>query len=605
MNQTEKLEMRRILPENPPEGLVRWAQENLRDELGREYITYKSEMVPVMPGLAEIMEYNDMRPRRKVRAAVCTCTNCGEEFITQWVTGGGFRVIQGEDGEIYTADPGYTYDGTDGIIVECGEGDRINCPYCGEEAAVIRESSLRGGRTKQIQVVAVQTVGSYAALIYWMVRKTFETYGTTIDAYPRDAYILTERGTLVRYSHTRYGMYEAETPRSMWELCSGCRDALENVYSDWGSINNRKKGGYLYPVIPDLTGTTGEKTGLARYCKTEDEHLYSYIKLWKQIPAVENLVNTGWSQIVVDLVAESARGYDAKARAGVGLNIGAKKPHEMLRMSKSDAREIRKREIGWTLEIQEIYVQALKYGLANDALNFCEYLQRYGLTGIRTVMNLRSLYRDITFDRVDRYMQKQGLSRTEVGLLRDARRMAKELSPDRELTGEELWPRNLMETHDRLTDIFVRRRAEEKRTGYQAGFDRVLAEYGEIQWTDGDLCVLLPKCENDLIQEGKILRHCVGGYGRMHAKGERLIFFIRHYRRPERSYYTLNIQMSGDRPKEIQLHGYGNEHHGVNKEHTHKIPAKVRAFCDRWEEEILLPWYEEKKKRAGKERRSA
>ncbi len=605
MNQEDKLKLRRLLPETPPEGLVRWAEEHLKEELGGEYMIFESEFVPVMPDLADIMEYNDLRPRKKVRAARCKCTNCGEEFITQWVTGGGFRVIEGEYGEIYTADPGYTYDRTDGTIVECAEGDRINCPYCEEEAAVLRASSLRGGRTKQVQVVAVQTIGAYTALIYWMVRKHFEPYGSAVDAYPRDAYILTGRGTLVRYTHTQNGGFGAETPRSTWELCSGNRDALEKGYMDWGSINNRKKGGALYPIVPDLTGTTGEKTGLTAFCKRGNEHLYSYLKVWKRLPAVENLLNTGWDQIAEDLVIESARGYDAKIRAGAVLNIHVKKPHEMLQMTKADFRELSRRGVNWPLDTQELYVQTLRAGLVRGSLDFHKYLQSFRASGIRTVIDMNRIYGGITFDRADRYMRKQGLSRTEIGLLLDTRRMEKELSPNRALTGEELWPKNLRETHDRLTDILVRRRMEAEKTRYQAGFDRVLAEYGELQWTDGELCVVLPKCEEDLIQEGKILRHCVGGYGKTHAKGGQLIFFIRRYRRPERSYYTLNIDVTGAIPVEIQLHGYGNERHGKDKEYRHKIPAKVRAFCDRWEKEILLPWYKEKRKRAGKERKSA
>ena len=52
----------------------------------------------------------------------------------------------------------------------------------------------------------------------------------------------------------------------------------------------------------------------------------------------------------------------------------------------------------------------------------------------------------------------------------------------------------------------------------------------------------------------------------------------------------------GDRPKEVQLHGYGNERHGLNKQYSHKIPAKVRAFVDRWKNEILIPWFVSQKK---------
>ena len=51
-------------------------------------------------------------------------------------------------------------------------------------------------------------------------------------------------------------------------------------------------------------------------------------------------------------------------------------------------------------------------------------------------------------------------------------------------------------------------------------------------------------------------------------------------------------------PKRVQLHGYGNERHGRNKEHRHSIPKKVLDFCDRWEREVLMPWYWDKQKKA-------
>lgn len=44
------------------------------------------------------------------------------------------------------------------------------------------------------------------------------------------------------------------------------------------------------------------------------------------------------------------------------------------------------------------------------------------------------------------------------------------------------------------------------------------------------------------MQEGATLKHCVGGYAKSHASG-RIILFIRHERRPERSWYTLNVDL--------------------------------------------------------------
>ena len=66
-------------------------------------------------------------------------------------------------------------------------------------------------------------------------------------------------------------------------------------------------------------------------------------------------------------------------------------------------------------------------------------------------------------------------------------------------------------------------------------------------------------------------------------------------RRPERSWFTLNIDTTGDRWREIQLHGYGNER--ANGKQL-RIPEEVRAFVNRWESEILTPVFLDVKKGA-------
>ena len=126
-----------------------------------------------------------------------------------------------------------------------------------------------------------------------------------------------------------------------------------------------------------------------------------------------------------------------------------------------------------------------------------------------------------------------------------------------------------------------------------------LDKYGQLQWTDGELCIVLPKSHAELVQEGNILRHCVGGYSDRHIQGGDTIFFVRHYRRPERSYYTLDINMT-DRPHRVQLHGYGNERHGIHKQYSHKIPKKVLDFCARWEQEVLMPWWRDNQNKKEK-----
>ena len=89
----------------------------------------------------------------------------------------------------------------------------------------------------------------------------------------------------------------------------------------------------------------------------------------------------------------------------------------------------------------------------------------------------------------------------------------------------------------------------------------------------------------ELVEEGKKLHHCVGGYSDDHASG-RIILFIRHTRRPERSWYTLNVDVLQKRI--IQNHGYGNERSPKGEALT--IRPEVLDFVAAWEREKLQPF---------------
>ena len=603
----DKERVRKMLPEQPPRGLRGWALENCEDDLGPQYVTFRSETVPVYPDLREIMEYNSMAPRRKRRAAMCSCLACGEDFVTEVLPGAmGIKLFVGEDGQSFTMDPGastYTSEDSDsmGYTVELGEGDSFLCPLCFSEVSLIHKKRLKGGRRKQILVISVERVGEYAAVVYWLVYRDIYPELDTVGVYPRDAYVLTEHGGLVRYTHVRGGGICHETDDGCWTLCSGNRDTYDKAYLDWNSINNRKAGGWFYPVAPDLTGTTGEKTGLAAYCKRNSVALVPYLKLWRRWRKVENLVNTGWTKLVETAAVRNCYGHDPMAELAQAVDMSKSKPYEIMGMSRADFKTIRKGNLQWDLDEQQVYMRC-REACGIGAAEFLARHKQFGRNGIWAMIDLNRLYGEVSFEKVERYLSKQSMQPDEAGILLDTWNMAKDLAGGRALTNEELWPRNLRQTHDRLTRMKMEKIDKAAAEKYQQGFDLIVDKYGELEWTDGDLCVRLPRSNGELVMEGKILRHCVGGYGQSHIAQKDVIFFIRNYRRPERSYYTLDMRLL-DKPERVQLHGYGNERHGDKKQYVHKIPRKVLDFCDRWEKEILMPWWYEyqRKLEKGKE----
>lgn len=591
--------IRRNLPEDPPEGLLNWAQKEFAHDLGGEYCVFQAERYPEYPSMGEILERNSFAPKRTKWAARCTCSNCYEDFITRKEPGSdNILLIQGEDGQYYTIEPWETVDPYMGIEMQ-RPGDTFLCPMCGEDVRLIHSKKLRGGRIKQIMAVTVQNVEGYTGIFYWLVYRIINEFAISeYGVSPKDAFILTENGGLVRYAHeVRTGWYGSSYQLSQWKLMTTNNDSIDDRYHDWGSINNQKVGAFIYKKFPDLEGTTGEKTGLIEYLKADGYRPVIYLKRWRCHRALENLCKCGQAKLVVEIIRNAYRySYSFTAEAEKYIDLSKRKPHEMLRLTKGEFKQVRNNKLVLTMDVLE---QWRRYQIRTNTASFYDYLKYRELfthKGMDDALEFMKQWPDGSMDKLARYMQKQGLQPREVKLLFDTREMAARLYADRVLTREELWPQRLIDAHDRFSLMLEDRNNED----LTIGFARVREMYGHLEWTDGDLCIILPKLNSDLVMEGRTLRHCVGGYGKSHASGSSLIFFVRKYRRPERSYYTLNISMKG-RPKELQLHGYGNERHGPNKEYWHSIPAKVREFCDRWENEILLPWYAEKQRQQKEE----
>lgn len=597
--------MRKQLPELPPAGYENWIYGKSADGLDVDLMLFSAERVKIYPELKDTMEASDCKPIKSIWKTRCTCTACGEDFITQHVKNGvkGFLVYQGEDGLLYPVDPEGTGEpqadeiedyGYDNCYIELSDGDGMACPLCGSNVDVLHRSKVRGGRTKQILGCTVQNIWNYTAVIFWLTAKYITEYGCyALETYPRDAYVIGERGGLTRYRHTAgTGAFSTEYRLSSWVLAADAsRDSFTVPYHDWLSNSNRKVGGFVWNSVPDLGGCTGEKTGLTEYIRQGGNYPVTYLKVWRKHRNVENLVKAGWGMLIEREISNYTH-YDARVlRMEInGIDFSKKKPHEMLRMKKADFRTLTQASNIWTPAKFEAWTEYRYIGGTCSALEFDKYYDRFRPEGTAALLELLGDDAKADFPAVAAYLQKQNIALCDAGMLWDAREMAEAMHPERPLTPEEMWPRHLMAAHDRLEELQRIETNAKKNAELDAGFRKIVEAYGCLEWNDGDLRILLPRSNAELVREGAVLRHCVGGYGKGHCAG-RLIFFVRKYRRPERSYYTLNIDMTGGAPKEIQLHGYGNERHGKNKEHSHKIPQKVRDFVERWKREVLMPWW--------------
>lgn len=593
-------EILRLLPETPRAGMREWALKTLHDELCGEHLIFARESyVPDECGVGWPDFEDEIKPQW---AARCTCTACGEGFWGGWTKGGGVSLVFRDDGQFYPGLP-TEHDleiGYGGVLV-FPENDTMDCPFCGVHLRLTRRIRLRRPRTWAHMVASVENVGRCTAVLYWMVRRTLDSFGCwELDILPWAALVIGPSGGLHLYRHTMRGM--------CWERCGGV-DPQQTRYFSADALNSTRVGAAVWPDVPDETGQSGEKTGLSAYVRAGGGWPYLYLKLWEKRRAVENLVKAGWTETIdsaisAEVDAALTCGWKVRLprRLDELLNWTSPRPAGVLRMTRAAAR------MGstwcWEYRALVLWFDLLDHGqlVPKDAAYFNRLLERYGTAALESYD--RRILDGALYDvkEVDAYLTKQERRyqlpvAAGMQMLLDYRDMLDEVI-EGEPTRDELWPRCLRAAHDAMAGV----RTAKQSSALDSGFATICAKWGALEWSDGTICARLPRCNADLVDEGHVLNHCVGRYGRGHVEGN-LIVFIRHARRPERSWYTLNIDVRGGSWRRVQLHGYGNEW-GATGKHLH-IPDAVTAFVARWEREVLDPAFRavkaaEKPKKKGR-----
>lgn len=609
------------LPTKPRDGMEEWIKENyLKNELGRDYCIFSREDVFIeeMP-MAPTMYPEDWERYDEVNkyhhAAECRCTACGERFYTGWYKNHpakkyGILMFVGDDGANYDGYiPETEFDGPD--FTSYTEGNKITCPYCGKGIELVHKSRLRHGRTHQLLVVSLEVVDGYAVLMTWLCSRQMNEAGYfPLSIVPFEALAIEGR-SFYRFSQATSDSQGRMRPsdKAEWETREyRGEDLMLRRYYDHPSWNHTKVGASVWDSIPVLDGTTGEKTGLFDYLKYGTDYSklpFAYLKLWRKYPNVENIIKSNWRGIVdselysyaVEENYNNITNYDVDTYS---ISYREVKPHKMLGIEKEAMRYAYDWDFRTLSEYQlyKTFISDISVSEFDDYIDLLDGLENVVLCTQKAAEGNEHW----ELDEVTEYLYKQydrnGIYIDEgIELLDDYRDMLYQTAQGHGIDETQFFPRNLREAHDRLAEM----KKSQEQEAYRTAFKNIAKKYRELAFTDGELCIRVAASESELIDEGNTLKHCVKTYGAKHAKESDVIFFVRHYRRPERSYFTLDINMLGNEPKEVQLHGYSNEnvYDGRTKK-RHTIPKNVRDFCDRWINEILIPWSRKQKQKQTK-----
>lgn len=535
-----------LLPRQPSKGALEWC---IKTKFTDEYAIYRDA------------NWRDQLSGQNVNGVSVTCTACGGNWFASKVRGAecssGFA-------------PFGFWDGGSAI----GAGNKFNCPQCGTEVKARHVGEIsKYGIDDNRYFMEPWELGKKFVLLGWRAERNIGKDG--VKAYrmwPYEAYVFEARKCVRLNGYQK--CVTAMTFFDDWRQLKRCEDK-------WG--NTPPESWYKRPG--KLTGTTVENSALAEYLKAAGKSAepVKYLRLWQKHRNVENLIMQGCAELVAEGIDhESNYPYGGKVTLD-WIDWKKKRPSAMLGLNKDEYRFCVQEK--WNREDLAKYkmVRAWeKVRLPEDwrliaqhpEYSLSKLCSEKGLLPSTAGGHVKQLWRgNLSILRCLRYLQRR---RQGIMLLMDYWEMAARAGLD--LRDEHIrLPKNLKREHDRLEQLErIAKSKEEKRRKAKEieerrpEFEKTVKPLEAWYWEDAGICIRPVRTEQELIDEGATLQHCVGGYGKSVARGDACIFFIRHADRPDESWYTLQVDLKEIR--EIQNHGLRNCE-----------PTKeVQEFVNRW-----------------------
>ena len=298
-----------------------------------------------------------------------------------------------------------------------------------------------------------------------------------------------------------------------------------------------------------------------------------------QYPAVEMLLKSGGENIVQDIV-------DNNKPCKRVIDLNGRTAAEVFRTDGNDAAAIRKalQDQKFDLTVLQCWyrIKSLakrrksKYKF-EDAVRICRLSNNY-----QDAMNLIAKT-GLTPVKYANYIERQAEHYRDCPNLveltyKDYIKECEELQYD--LTDTQICkPADLYAVHSRTSELLravheeqARELERAKEKGYRKYRKKLCEIYG---YTDERYTIIVPAGVKDIVNEGKRLGHCVGGYAERHIEGKCVILFMRDVKNPSMSLYT--IEMNGKNL--VQIRGYRNG-----------APSKdAMQFVDKWLKWVKLP----------------
>ena len=456
--------------------------------------------------------------QRKGKKAEFTCSKCGKTYERKCVRGDGYEDVFENIAEIPV------------------KGRIAVCSLCGAKGYYQHKGRcLKGvyGSTKTAYLIQPYT-GDAAVIRQYSIERLLSVGSP-------EEYIITEYGRYFIGTNIQQKDWNAE----IWSNKERC------FVRQWTYKNNQGRGtwkdeeGCLWPGS-SIDSTYLKYSQIIQYAERVKEFKPTYYaEAYKTYPELEIIIKLGMDKLADKLVKE----YQwLKINKGSSI-------YERLGIRKSDIKALIKEKGDWEyLEVLRLekekgiilkeeqrkklmpHISSLK---GNTLITALEYMT------IRKFINRIEKYSGCRMETPCGYAHEK--TRHTITTYLDYLSMRKTLHNDLD-NSVHLCPGRLEEAHAEMVRESSSKREEEYIKQKEQQYSRIREHFEEYMKTyyrkKGELFVRPAMSAEEIILEGRIQHHCVGGdnYLKKHNDGETVILFLRYKEAPDTPYVTIEIK---------------------------------------------------------------
>lgn len=421
--------------------------------------------------------------------------------------------------------------------------DFIYCKKCGKRVQVkltrYGRKYMVNARTVLVFQKALKGFNGIVGRGFYVERDYSGDYKRVNTVYTEVALYIFGEDKSIMYNKQNYWGWNREE--------NNFNDERRKTFYKTGSIFNfniNSLANVPFYIDRDSLDRAVENTSLkyAIYKNINNDSILKYLNLYIKYPIIESLQKMGITSIVGYMV--SGKSLERQ------VNWRGKTVFDFLKLNRGQVKELINSNVYITPRLLELYRENYRksYKLSVQELKDIENMSAYYRAHkILYYVNIKQLYRYVIkqYKLHDKeYVSYSGVIVTWLDYIDDL----KELKID---INKNLFPRDLFTKHLALQEQI--KYIADKRLNGLINLNKKTRD--KMKFDYKGLKIRAAVTAEEIIEEGKILKHCVGGYVESYAKGITNILFIRKIDDKDTPYYTVEIN---NEFKIVQVRGKSN-----------------------------------------------